>query len=99
MLAMDKPIAAEILWPATVMAATTICNTSPMLAPMKIWFITSTKPAADVGSSLGQSYRGYMSQVRTKPNNTRKRTFTAFCENSGAVSNSPEMRNIGHKNV
>jgi len=40
-----------------------------------------------------------MSQVRTKPNNTRKRTFTAFCENSGAVSYSPEMRNIGHRNV
>ena len=58
MLAMDRPMAAAMLWPATTTAATTICRIRPMVAPIMIWLKTSTRPWALVGSITGQVYRG-----------------------------------------
>ncbi len=34
MLAIDRPIEAAMVWPATTMAATAICNMRPIIAPM-----------------------------------------------------------------
>jgi Cu/Ag efflux pump CusA len=40
--------------PTTTTAATTSCSTRPLLAPMTIWLMTSTRPGADSGSMVGQ---------------------------------------------
>ena len=58
MVAMDKPMALAMDWPATTMAAVTTCSMRPISKPIMSWLQISKSPLGVRGSMTGHSCMG-----------------------------------------